>query len=95
MNFKVKDYYTRIKNGDPTVGGGNKYVQGVIMGYMDCICRDDEYERVFGKPRIGILVDKKTGDTIYHIITMEELYRKFADEVEHHYPGVCEFDIFD
>ena len=38
--YYTKTYYTRIKNDDPTIGGGNKYVQGVIMGIMLSVCRE-------------------------------------------------------
>jgi hypothetical protein len=94
--IRTKTYYTRIKNNDPIVGGGNKFVQGVIMGYLECICGGEEYQSMVGaRPIITLLVDKKTGDHIYSIITTHDLYQKFVEITETGYPGVCEFDIFD
>ena len=96
--YKTKTYYTRIKNNDPVVGGGNKYVQGVISGILRSVCKfctDDDFCRWVSKGTFGILVDKQTGDTIYRICTTDELYNKFKNIVEKEYPNICDFDIYD
>lgn len=96
--YNTKNYYTRIKNNDPIVGGGNEYVQGVIMGVMTSVCRDcvdDDFLTFISKGTIRILRDKQTGDHIYTICTTDELYDKFKSIVEREYPNVCEFDIYD
>ena len=94
----TKDYYTRIKNDDPVIGGGNKYVQGVVMGIMTSVCEecvDDECLKWVARGTSKILVDKRTGDHIYCIRTSQERYDMFAIIVEKVYPGICEFDIYD
>lgn len=90
MTFKK--YYTRLKYN--TVAA-DKYVQGVIMGMMRCLCTvgEDGYE-TFDK-NICILKDKKTGDYIYGAVTTWERYCNFRAAVEKFYPDTCEFDIFD
>ena len=98
--YNTKTYYTRIKNNDPVIGGGNKYVQGVISGILQSVCTectDDEFCRWLSKGTFGILVDKQTGDVIYRIVTTDELYDKFKTIVEKHYPSfdICDFDIYD
>lgn len=96
--YNSKTYYTRIKNNNPVTGGGNKSVQGVIMGIMLSVCTycaDDDFLTWLSKGTEGILVDKQTGDRIFRIRTTDELYDKFRKIVEHLYPNVCEFDIFD
>lgn len=96
--YYTKTYYTRIKNDDPTIGGGNKYVQGVIMGIMLSVCREcveDDFLTFIANGTIRVLKDKQTGDHIYTIHTTDELYEKFKDIVNKEYPNVCEFDIYD
>lgn len=94
----VKDYYTRIKNNDPCIGGGNKYVQGVVMGIMTSICVDcidDDFLKYISKGTPRILKDKQSGDIIYCIRTTQERYDMFAGIVKKQYPELCDFDIYD
>lgn len=94
----TKDYYTRIKNNDPVTGGGNRFVQGVVMGIMTSVCIDcvdDEFIKYISKDSIRILVDKQSGDNIYRIRTTQERYDIFTGIVEKQYPGLCDFDIYD
>lgn len=94
----VKDYYTRIKNNDPCIGGGNKYVQGVVMGIMTSVCIDcvdDNFLTYISKGTTRILKDKRSGDVIYRIRTTQERYDIFAGIVEKQYPELCDFDIYD
>lgn len=96
--YHTKSYYTLIKNNDQDVGGGNRYVQGVIMGIMESVCVhcvDDEFLRYIAKGTPRILVDRRSGDTVYCIHTTKELYETFTNIVNQKYPGVCEFDIYD
>ena len=96
--YNTKNYYTRIKNNDSVIGGGNKYVRGVIMGIMESVCRyctHDDFLTWLSRGTVEILVEKQTGDHIYKICTTDELYDEFKNIVEKEYPGICEFDIFE
>ena len=96
--YHTKDYYTRIKNDDSILGGGNEYVTGVIMGIMESVCVecvDDDFLTKLSQRTVRILKDKRSGDYIYKIKTTDELYAKFAAIVERQYPRLCEFDIYD
>ena len=94
----TKNYYTRIKNNDSVTGGGNRYVQGVVMGSMTSVCVDcvdDDFLKYIGRGTQMILVDKQSGDTIYRICTTQERYDMFTSIVEKQYPELCDFDIYD
>lgn len=96
--YRVKDYYTRIKNDGSVFSGGNEYVLGVIMGIMLSVCveyTDDDFLTKLCRNTTHILKDNRTGDAVYRVRTTHELYDAFMSIVERYYPGICEFDIFD
>lgn len=70
--------------------GTNEYVLGTINGFKQLVC--DGKRNGFDEPGVAPLWQMPGVGMMFTSLCTQEQYDTFAQLVEKHYPGLCEFD---